>query len=66
MKKQFLFILLLGLLIPSSGVITLAQCMQKGVVLEYNRSQKKKPYSPPVQLQFNTVSQINDEKGSLF
>lgn len=63
MKKQFLFILLLGLLIPSSGVITLAQCKQKGVVLEYNRSQKKKPYSLPVQLQFNTVSQINDEKG---
>lgn len=63
MKKQFLFILLLGLLIPSSGVITLAQCKQKGVVLEYNRSQKKKPYSLPVQLQFNTVSQINNEKG---
>lgn len=63
MKQKFLYLLLLGLMIPSSGVITFAQCKQKGVVLEYNRRQNKKPYSKPVQLQFNSVSQINDERG---
>lgn len=62
MKQKFLHLFLLGLMIPSSGIVTFAQCKQKGVVLEYNRKSKK-PYSLPVQLQFNSVSQINDERG---
>lgn len=63
MKKKLLSILLLGLIIPSPCDIILAQCKQKGVVLEYNRRQSKKPFSKPVRLQFNTVAQINDERG---
>lgn len=63
MKIKLLSLLSLALMTPSSGERCIAQCKQKGVVLEYNGRQGKKPFSQPVQLQFNTVAQINDENG---